>query len=176
MNKQIEFAVKNERFPFSSGERVALIIIGIGILAALIFSNLKIQQPAFLVISVIVAVILAVMIYQGMASALYFHPIATGFQQEQNEKLIKLCLHQLNIKAYKDKEYHNVFVCFIHNKQDKGRQEIYLIAKEDKVLINSNKTVGSDEESGRIDFVERIGTKIYITARKLRQMQSGKQQ
>lgn len=175
MNKQIEFALKNERFPFSAGERGALVGIGIALLTALVVTNLKVQSVSFLVISTIVAIILGILIYQGMASSLYFHPIETRFSLANNKKLIQICLQHLNIKAYKDNEYENVFVCFIHDKNNQGRQEIYLIAKEGKVLINSNKSVGSDEEDGTIDFVERIGTSIYLTARKMHQRQMKKQ-
>lgn len=176
MNEQIEFAVKNERFPLSSGEKVALLIIGIGLVAALIYTNLYYQKLSFLILSTIVAILIATMVYKGITASLYFRPIPTGFTKDQNEKLIKICLKRLNIKVYRDKEYDNLFVCFIHDKNNDGRQEIYLIAKDEKVLINSNKQVNSDEESGRIDFVDKIGTSIYLTAKHFRKIQMKNQQ
>ena len=72
---------------------------------------------------------------------------------------------KLNFKLFKDKVHDNVFVCFIHEKVKNDRQEIYLIAKEKYILINSDREKDADNEQGTQDFVDRIGMNIFRTAK-----------
>lgn len=171
MNPKIEFIKKHGRFPFSTTEKVILSTLLFSILIAAI--AIIYNDPNWLTIIIVAscAILFSAMIYFGLASSLKFRKIPTGFKQIKNEKIIKMCLRHLNMKAYMDKEYKNVFVCFIHDKNSYGRQEIYLIAKDDGILINSNRNKESEDDVVGIDFMEKIGLSIYITAKQLRDMQ-----
>lgn len=171
MNQRIDYIIKHERFPFSVMEYIVMGIIALSVLAICTVAILHYKTITAGVIILVVAAILLGVAYAGIGSTMKFNQIQTQYNQLENEKIIQLCLAHLNIKAYRDNEYSNVFVCFIHNSRSDNRQEIYLIAKDDKVLINSNNNKGTDEGEGQIDFVEKIGLSIYITARDLKKRQ-----
>ena len=173
-NDTIEYVLKHERFPFTSTEKFTLIGIAVVIIAAAIWAMFHYHRFSSILIISAITIVLLYLIYIGIASAMAFHPIPSSFDQDRNKKIIQMCLAHLNIKAYRDKDYDNVFVCFIHDKFSNEREDIYIIAKENKILINSNKDKDSDEDNKLPDFVEKIGLSIYITVKKLEQLERKK--
>lgn len=168
---KIAFIQQHERFPFSTAEKITFAIISVLLIAALILVFVFYNEWLFRIGAIICVPLFIYFVYSGLSSSLAFHPIETVFDEEKNKKIIQMCLAHLNIKAYRDKKETSVFVCFIHNQYSNQREDIYIIAKDQKILINSNKDKDSEESGAGPDFVEKIGLSIYITAKRLNRIQ-----
>lgn len=171
MNK-IQFIIEKERLPFSNSDKISIgiiitIIAGIGIFAVSHF------QSFWGTIGVLLGVLFfSIIIYTGYSSTLMLHPIRTEFNTEQNKKIVMMCLNHLNIKAFSDKTNTNVFVCFVHEKHSLSRQEIYVIAKDEKILIYSNKEHDDAEGPRKNDWIDKIGMCIFATAKHIKALEN----
>ncbi len=161
MNSKIEYILKHNRFQFTTLDRVILTVLMVIIFSAIVFIGVKYPRPVPILASIIFGLLAASSIYKGYLSSMEFKSIKTPFSQIDNEDLIKYSLKQLNFKVFKDKEYSNVFVCFIHDRMSGARQEIYVIAKDLEILISTDKTKATDNVEGGVDYVDRIGMTIY---------------
>lgn len=169
---KIQFIVEKERLPFSNSDKISIgiiitIISGLGIFAISHF------QTLWGTIGVLLAVLFfSVIIYTGYSSTLMLHPLKTEFNLEQNKKIVMMCLNHLNIKAFSDKNNTNVFVCFVHEKHQLSRQEIYIIAKDEKILIYSNKEHDDTDGPRKNDWIDKIGMCIFATAKHIKALEN----
>lgn len=165
---KIQFIVEKERLPFSNSDKISIgiiltIIISIGVFAISHFATL------WATVGILLGVLFfSVIIYTGYSSTLMLHPIQTDFNLEQNKKIVMMCLNHLNIKAFSDKNNTNVFVCFVHDRNALSRQEIYLIAKENKVLLYSNKEKDDADGPRKNEWIDKIGMCIFATAKHIK--------
>lgn len=169
---KIQFIVEKERLPFSNSDKISIgiiitIIAGIGVFAISHFQSIGAT------IGIVLGILFfAVIIYMGYSSTLMLHPINTDFDQEQNKKIVMMCLNHLNMKAFSDKNNDNVFVCFVHDKHSLERQEVYVIAKDGKVLIYSTKERDDTDGPRKNEWIDKIGMCIFATARHIRALEN----
>ena len=168
MEDKISYIVKNDRFPLSRMDKIFLISIFVVVAALGGIGISMVDGIAAKIIIPIFLIGLCYIIYSGYTSSLSFKKIPTGFDKEQNRMLVVYCLGGLNIKPFKSELYDNVFVCFVHNNGRGDRQEIYIVAKDEFVLIHTNKEKESDAPPGAPDLVGKIGSTIFTQAKHFR--------
>jgi len=168
LEDKLSYIIKYDRFPFSNMDKIflgSIFILCIALsIAAIAYLDILIGQIGIPLLLILVFFI----IYKGYLESLSFKKITTGFKQEQNKMLVVYCLGGLNIKPFKNENFQNLFVCFVHDKNSSERQEIYIIAKENFVLIHSTNERESDAPPGTIDMLDTIGGTIYKYAQHFR--------
>jgi len=168
MNQNIEYIIEKERFRL---QRHDYIVLGAMFFVALAVTiGIAIKSPDLNIkLGVVVALIfLSAIVLRSYKSSQAFKRIATGFSEEQNQKLVVLTLQQMKLRIFQDQEYPVLYVCIIPLKGTSDQEEIYLIAKEGYILINTKKDNPMSSGGSDIDFVERIGGQIFNTAMRIR--------
>ncbi len=171
LDEKIAYIVKHNRFPLTKMDKVSLGIIFSILIALASVAFAMVNHTGVRIVIPCLVLLFSFVVYNGYLSSLSFKKIPTGFDQEQNRMLVVYCLGALNIKAFKNEDHKNVFVCFVQNRLKADRQEIYIIAKDDVVLIHTNKEKDDDAPPGAPDFVDRIGGAIYHSAKKFKAQQ-----
>ena len=152
-------------------QRNDYIAIGVTILllvAAAIGIALNVSNITWKLSAIFGAVVLGAILYNAFSASNQFKKIATGFSQEQNQQLITNSIHQLKLRVFQERDYPNFLICIIPIKGG-NQEEIFLIAKNNYILINSKKEgLFGGGESTEIDFVDRIGGLLFMNAAKIR--------
>ncbi len=172
VNKKIKYIIDKERMPLAITDYLYLFVLALIILGALgIINEITDWNSLILIASSFLAMGLFYLIYTAYQRSFQFKKLTTHFSQTENCELIQYSLRQLNIRSFQQVNHPNLFVYFIH-KPFHQREEIYLLAKDNDILLHSN----NDKEAndGAIDYVDQIGSLLYKNMIRIHQLRSKK--